>query len=62
MSNIVLGAGLLAGAFMVASAVPASGWALGGFLCFFTLGVTLIVEGLKKRRRKRQPKALRNNK
>ncbi len=42
------GLGLIVLGFMIATAASADAISLGGFLCFFTLGVTLIVEGTKK--------------
>jgi len=42
------GFGLIVLGFIIATAASAEAISLGGFLCFFTLGVTLIVEGTKK--------------
>ena len=43
------GVALLLLGFFTAAVAPADVIGLGGFLCFFTLGVTLIVEGTKKK-------------
>lgn len=52
LSYFLPGLGLLALSFVSAVSLPADVLGLGSFLCFFTLAVTLIVEGLKRLCRK----------
>jgi predicted phage tail protein len=45
---LVFGCGLIGLGFFVAALAPADAIGLGGFLCFFTLGITLMIEGTKR--------------
>ncbi len=55
-SYFLPGAGLLLLAFVTTALAAANDvLSLGGFLCFFTLGVTLIIEGIKKIRARKPP-------
>jgi len=45
---LVFGCGLVLLGFFVAVLAPADVIGLGGFLCFFTLGITLMIEGTKR--------------
>lgn len=49
------GIGLIGLGFLTAAVAPADVIGLGGFLCFFTVGVSLIIEGSKRRFRGSQP-------